>query len=180
MTGKQRTLNPEPLIVSYSYSGNTHRIARSLQELTGGDRYEIYPWQPYPMSFPELLKQAKKEIEHGCHPTLLPGAPSPDPYQVIFAGAPNWCGTIAPPLASWLYKNDLSGKILIPFYSHCGGVAADFRKDIAKLCPKADVREPLEVIGDGGEQLKVWIEKWLQEKYGIQYGYWAGTYKRAL
>ena len=163
MTSKQRGLNPQPLIVSYSYSGNTHRIAKSIQELTGVDRYEIYPWQPYPMAFPELLNQVKKEVEHGYHPILLPGAPSPVSYQVIFAGSPNWCGTVAPPLASWLYKNDLSGKILLPFDSHCGGVPADFRKDIMKLCPKADVREPLEVIGDGGGLVKERIRKWIQE-----------------
>ena len=163
MITQQRTINSRPLIISYSYSGNTHRIAKGIQELTGGKRWEIYPWQPYPMAFPALLKQVKKEVEHGYHPILLPGAPSPDSYQVIFAGSPNWCGTVAPPLASWLYKNGLSGKIILPFYSHCGGVAADFRKDIGKLCPKADVREPLEVIGDGGEQLKEQIKKWIQE-----------------
>ncbi len=47
------------LIVSYSYSGNTHRIAREIQTLTGGDWCEIYPWQPYPAAFPELLQQVK-------------------------------------------------------------------------------------------------------------------------
>ena len=70
MTNKQRRLNPQPLIVSYSYSGNTHQIAKGIQELTGGDRYEIYPWQPYPMAFPELLNQVKKEVEHGYHPSF--------------------------------------------------------------------------------------------------------------
>lgn len=49
-----------PLIVSYSYSGNTHRIAQEIQSATGGDWCEIYPWQPYPMAFPELLRQVKK------------------------------------------------------------------------------------------------------------------------
>ena len=39
-------------------------------------------------------------------------------------------------------------------FAGCGGVEADFRKDIGKLCPKADVREPLQVIGNGGAQLK--------------------------
>ena len=61
MASKQRILNPQPLILSYSYSGNTHRIAKGIQELTGGKRWEIYPWQPYPMAFPELLKQVKKK-----------------------------------------------------------------------------------------------------------------------
>ena len=40
---KRNPENHSALIVSYSYSGNTHRIARGIQEFTGGDRYEIYP-----------------------------------------------------------------------------------------------------------------------------------------
>ena len=32
-----------PLIISYSYSGNTHRIAQEICRMTGGDWCEIYP-----------------------------------------------------------------------------------------------------------------------------------------
>lgn len=53
-------LSAVPLIVSYSYSGNTHQIARGIQAATGGDRCEIHPWQPYPTAFPELLEQVKR------------------------------------------------------------------------------------------------------------------------
>ena len=149
-----------PLIISYSYSGNTHQIAQEIQAITGGDWCEIHPWQPYPMAFPELLEQVKREVRSGYRPRLLPGSRSPRLYQIIFVGSPNWCGTIAPPLASWLYKKDLSGKIILPFYSHCGGVVGDLRKDIAKLCPKADVREALKVIDDGGDNLRETLGDW--------------------
>ena len=149
------------LIVSYSYSGNIHQIEQKLQEVTSGDWCEIHPRQPYPMAFPELLEQAKREIRSGCYPQLLPDASSPRPYLVIFAGSPDWCGTIAPPLASWLYRNDLSGKIILPFYSYCGGAVGNIRKDIGKLCPKADIREPLGIIDDGGEQLEKLLCQWL-------------------
>ena len=123
----------ETLIVSYSYSGHTHRIAQALCALTGGDWREIYPWQPYPMAFPELLDQVQKEVQTGYRPRLLPGAGNPKPYAVAFVGSPNWCGSIAPPLASWLAKNDLSGKIILPFYSHCGGVPCDFGREVTRL-----------------------------------------------
>lgn len=164
-----------PLIVSYSYSGNTHRIAQKIQSATGGDWFEIYPWQPYPMAFPELLEQVKKEVQSHYRPRLLPVCYSPHAYSVIFAGTPNWCGTIAPPLASWLYKNDLSGKIILPFYSHCGGVSGDLRGDVAKLCPKADVREALSVIDDGGGDLMGTIRQWFAEnRITISRAYYAG------
>lgn len=149
------------LIVSYSYSGNTHRIAQEIQTITGGDWCEIYPWQPYPMAFPELLQQVKQEVQSHYHPRLLPVSYTPHAYSIIFVGSPNWCGTIAPPLASWLYKNDLSGKIILPFYSHCGGVAGDIRGDVAKLCPNADVREALGVIDDSGDALIEILRQWL-------------------
>ena len=149
-----------PLIVSYSYSGNTHRIAQEIQKATGGDWCEIYPWQPYPMAFPELLEQVKREVQAHYRPRLLPVSLLPHFYSVIFVGSPNWCGTLAPPLASWLYQNDLSGKIILPFYSHCGGVSGDLRGDISKLSPKADVREALSVIDDGGEELSGTLCKW--------------------
>lgn len=150
-----------PLIVSYSYSGNTHRIAERIRVMTGGDWCEIYPWQPYPMAFPELLKQVKKEIKSRYYPKLLPASYLPRSYSVIFLGTPNWCGTIAPPMASWINQNDLSGKIILPFYSHCGGAAGDFQEDIVKRCPKADVREALSVIDDGGKSLGEILQSWM-------------------
>ena len=161
MASKQRILNPQPLILSYSYSGNTHRIAKGIQELTGGDRYEIYPWQPYPMVFTELLEKATKEIRSGYYPRLLPGFRSARPYTHIFVGAPNWCGTMAPPLASWMVKNDLDGKVVFPFYSHCGGVLGDFRGDIARLCPKSKVLETFGRLEEGGGSWRSLLRLWL-------------------
>lgn len=85
------------LVVAYSYSGNTYKIAQVISRMTGGDFCDIYPWQPYPMSFPELLEQVRKEIAAKYRPRLLPFLYSPHHYDTIFVGSPNWCGTIAPP-----------------------------------------------------------------------------------
>lgn len=148
------------LIVSYSYAGHTHRAAQALQELTGADWCQIHPWQPYPMAFPELLAQVKRELESGYHPRLLPLSHSPKPYGLLFVGAPNWCGTLPPPMASWLYRHDLSGKVVLPFYSHCGGAPCNFRRDIQKLCPKAEVEEALGVL-DTEENLPELLSQWL-------------------
>ena len=155
----------EYLIVSYSYTGHTQRIAREIQTLTGADWCEIYPWQPYPMAFPELLEQVRQELQTGYHPRLLPGTSNPKPYPVIFAGSPNWCGNIAPPLASWLAKHDLSGKMILPFYSHCGGVSCDFGREIARLCPGAKVREALGVLENPGADLPRILQDWIKKTF---------------
>ena len=98
------------------------------------------------MSFPQLLEQARREIAAGVRPRLLVMGPGPQPYRTIFVGSPNWCGTIAPPLASWLSHYDFSGKVLFPFYSHCGGVRGDLRGAVRRFCPKAEVKEALGLL----------------------------------
>lgn len=145
------------------YSGNIHEIARTLQSVTGADWCEIYPWQPYPVEFPELLQQVQREVKHGYRPRLLPGAKSPRQYSTVFVGSPNWCGTIAPPLEAWLSGHALSGKRIHPFYSHCGGVAGDLAGDITALCPKADVRPALGVIGKEKGNLSALLRDWIRQ-----------------
>ena len=149
------------LIISYSYSGHTHRIAEALQQVTGGDWCEIYPWQPYPMAFPELLSQVKKEIKAGYRPRLLPLSHSPQRYPVIFLGAPNWCGTLPPPVSAWLCQHDLTGKTIFPFYSHCGGVPCDMQREIQRRCPKAKVCEALGVLNQEEDTLPELFSQWL-------------------
>lgn len=109
-------MNENILIVCYSYSGRTRRIAEMIQKQTGGRLSRIYPRQPYPADFERLLVQVREEVRTGTKPILLPTNENADEYDVIFAGSPNWCGTIAPPLAAWMSKNDLTGKILLPFF----------------------------------------------------------------
>ena len=156
------------LIVSYSYSGHTHQIARAIQALTGADWCELHPWQPYPVEFPALLRQVRQETKAGYRPRLLPGALPPQDYSAVFVGSPNWCGTIAPPLAAWLAGKDWSGKVVFPFYSHCGGAVGNIRADIAALCPGADVRDALGILQVGQTNLLQEIQSWLKAAGALQ------------
>ena len=130
----------DALIVSYSYSGNTHQIAKAIQTITGADWSEIYPWQPYPVEFPELLEQVQREVRNGYKPRLLPNAGLRSSMRLFFVGSPNWCGTIAPPLASWLSRHDLSGKVILPFYS-IAGVLPEILRAISPLCAPKQMSE---------------------------------------
>ena len=68
------------LIVYYSYSGKTRRIAEEIQKQTGGRLSRIYPGQPYPADFEYLLKQVREENRSG---KLSVGG-----YDIVFAGSP--------------------------------------------------------------------------------------------
>ena len=99
------------LIICYSYSGKTRGIAEMIEKQTGGIRSQIYPRQPYPADFEQLLSQVRWEIRTGNYPSLLPVTERADKYDIVFAGSPNWCGTIAPPLTAWLKENNMAGSL---------------------------------------------------------------------
>lgn len=153
------------LIVCYSYSGKTRKIAEVIQEQTGGRLSQIYPRQPYPADFDRLLSQVREESRSGKFPMLLPVTESADIYDVVFVGSPNWCGTIAPPLAAWLKKNDMAGKVLLPFFSHCGGEDKGMEETVRKLCPAAKIGSSLYVLENGRENLQDMVQTWLEENF---------------
>ena len=154
------------LILYFSHSGNTFKVAKAIQEQTGGTLCELKPKQPYPAAYNTIVEQAKKEISTGFLPDLYPIKEDVKNYDVIFVGTPNWWSTIAPPIAAFLSSHDLSEKTVVPFCTHGGGGIAQVASDIAKLCPYSSVLNSLQVYSNGGSGLQKNIADWL-EKIGI-------------
>lgn len=145
----KRLIKAKILIVCYSYSGNTLTLAQAIRQCTGGTLTRVFPTQPYPTQFPELLAQVRRELKTHHYPRLLPICEAPDDYDLIFTGTPNWCGTVAPPLASYLRQHGgLAGKTVLPFYSHCDGESGNVAGGIRALCPHARVAPPFAATPD--------------------------------
>ncbi|MCD8244785.1 MAG: NAD(P)H-dependent oxidoreductase [Parabacteroides sp.] len=151
------------LIVFYSHSGNTRRVAGQIQHSTQGSLLELQPVDAYPTSYDAVVAQAKKEIQAGYHPILEAYTADLATFDTIFVGTPNWWSTIAPPLVTFLTDNDLTGKTFVPFCTHGGGGVAKVEKDIAALCPHAVLLPCLVVSGDGGSRIEALVEKWLKQ-----------------
>jgi len=137
------------LIVYYSWSGNTRKVAEKIHEITGGTIFEISPLADYPGEYNKVVNQAKAEIKEGFRPLLKSSPDNIDAYDRIFTGSPNWWSTIAPPVATFLSGYDFSGKIILPFCTHGGGGQGKIVNDIAKLCPDSLISGCLEIYGNG-------------------------------
>ena len=62
-TPRPETSAPSRILIAfYTYSGSTGKLAEELQRLTGGTLTRLYPCQPYPSRFPELLEQVRREV----------------------------------------------------------------------------------------------------------------------
>jgi len=135
---------PNTLIVYYTYSKDsvTKKAAEAFQAATGGDIFELVTATAYPDSHEELVEQAKREIDVGYEPKLV-ALPNVSGYDVIIAGAPNWCGTYAPPLATFFGQSELAGKTVIPFICYAGSGVGSAATDARKLAKGAAVTEAI-------------------------------------
>lgn len=133
--------NPKILIAYYSWSGNTKEVAEAIQEKTNGKLFRIETTQSYPTEYRATTEQAKKEINEGYRPALKDKVADINQYDVIFIGSPNWWGTIAPAVSTFLSSYDLKGKKVIPFITHGGGGVQNTIKDMTTQCTGCNVVE---------------------------------------
>ena len=150
------------LVVYYSYSGITRRLAEDIALITDGELRELKAKKPYSFSYHTAVKEVREEIEKGYCPPLAQGAEPVEDAERIFIGSPNWLHTFAPPVLSFLRTVDLSGKTIIPFCSHGGGRFGQSLAFIAKLAPDAMIGEGLAISYSGGESLPSDVSTWLE------------------
>lgn len=128
------------LIAYYSLSGNTKAVAEKIQNITGGDIFEIEPVKPYPNEYNAVVELAKREKAAEATPDIK-GSVDVSKYDVIFVGTPVWWYTMATPVRTFVSKNDFSGKVIAPFCTHGGGGASATFSDIKKYASAAEVLE---------------------------------------
>ena len=70
--------------------GNTEVAAKMIQEITGGDLFQIETVKVYPLDYTETTEVAKQELRSQARPELSAHLENLDPYDGIFLGYPNW------------------------------------------------------------------------------------------
>lgn len=136
---EQNMANKKISVAYYSWSGNTKEVAEAIHEKVGGDIYRIETEQTYPEEYRATTAQAKREINEGFRPTLKGKVNNISQYDIIFLGSPNWWGTIAPAVSTFLADNNLSGKTIIPFITHGGGGEQNTITDLTAQCSGCNV-----------------------------------------
>ncbi len=72
------------LVVYFSWSGNTRKIAYQINQLLGGDIYEIEAAKEYSTVYREVVSKAREELRSGEKPELKNKLASIDQYDKIF------------------------------------------------------------------------------------------------
>ena len=149
------------LIVYYSHTGNTRKIAKQIHANIGGDLIEIETIDQYPADHSEILEQARKEINTGYKPALKNKIENIKEYTVLFLGYPNWWGTIPTPVSAFVAEYDLSGKTIAPFCTHGTGGLARTVEAIEKICPDSKVLDALGISNSRVNEAESEVAEWL-------------------
>lgn len=123
------------LVVYYSASGNTERVAKDIAEAAGADLFEIVPTEVYTSDDLDWTNpDSRVSREHDDEslrdvPLTTTEVPDWDSYDTVFIGYPIWWGIAAWPVDTFVKNNDFTGKTVIPFAtSSSSGMGQSGRK----------------------------------------------------
>ena len=109
------------LVVYYSASGNTARVAKDIAAATGADLFEIVPTQVYTsddLNWTNANSRVSREHDdESLRNVPLTSTTVTDwsSYDTVFIGYPIWWGIAAWPVNNFVTDNDFTGKTVIPF-----------------------------------------------------------------
>ena len=109
------------LVVYYSASGNTERVAKDIAEAAGGDLFELVPTEVYTsddLNWTNSDSRVSREHDDESLrdvPLTTTEVENWDDYDTVFIGYPIWWGIAAWPVDTFVKSNDFTGKTVIPF-----------------------------------------------------------------
>lgn len=157
----QETNNNKSLIAYYSRRGNnyfkgdivnlkvgnTEKVAKKIQKITGSDLFHIETIKSYPEDYLETTEVSKIEKKTNARPELTAKVENMEDYDVIYLGYPNWWATMPMAVFTFLESYNFEGKTIIPFCTHEGSGLGNSVSDIKKLCPMANVLDGKAIRG---------------------------------
>ncbi len=141
--------------------GNVQFMAQTIQNTVGGDLFRIETTEQYPLAHEPLVDLASEEQAGNARPELSTHIESPEQYDVILLGYPNWWGDMPQALYTFLEEYDFSGKTIIPFCPHGGSGFSNTERTIAELQPGASVSsDGLSIsrndVADSADEVEAW------------------------
>lgn len=127
------------LVVYYSQTGATKKLAEIFQKAKNADVLEIATVTPYPSTYDSTIAAVGAQRESKQWPALVNAKADLAKYDTVYLGYPIMFGSFAPPVYTFLDSNDLSGKVVVPFCTYGSGGRKASAAELKTLEPNANV-----------------------------------------
>lgn len=130
---------PKSLVIYYSQTGTTEKVAQAIAEKTGADVEEIAVVNAYDGDYNSTIQRCLQEMQDGVYPEIKPLTSDLAKYDIIYIGYPVWFGTYARPVENLLNNVDFKGKKIVPFCTFGSGGIDSSSKHIADKLTESEV-----------------------------------------
>ena len=153
----------DTLVIYFSRTGNTEKIAEYLIDITNADSHVIEAAVPYSdadIKYQDDNCRANKEQnDKSVRPEIANPIASIDSYDTIFLGYPIWWGQEPRIIDTFLESYDFSDKTVIPFCTSASSGIATSEKNIKALVPIGNQLEGRRFSsGATKEDVKAWYD----------------------
>ena len=152
------------LVVYYSASGNTERVAKDIAEAAGADLFEIVPTEVYTSEDLNWTNpDSRVSREHDDEslrdvPLTTTEVPDWDSYDTVFIGYPIWWGIAAWPVDTLVKNNDFTGKTVIPFATSSSSGMGQSGSLLADMAGTGEWQEGQRFSsGVSGDDVQSWV-----------------------
>ena len=132
------------LVVYYSFSGNSKKVAEYVKEKLNADILELEPTIPFSSDYDEVVREwqnndIKRDVE------IKPIDVELSQYNKVVLITGTWWYGITPVMKKFLKEYDLSGKDIIVASSNAGWLGHCF-KDYETLLPNSNIKGELDLV----------------------------------
>lgn len=153
------------IVVYYSASGNTERVAKEIASATNAEMFAIEPADPYTehdLDWTEEDSRVNREHENEKMRNVKlksTDVPDWDSYETVFIGYPIWWAIAAWPVDGFVSANDFSGKTVIPFCTSTSSGIGESGELLAKLAGTGDWKEGMRFASSADqEEVDEWVK----------------------
>lgn len=153
------------LVVYFSGSGNTARVAGDIADAAGADLFEITPAQPYTDADLDYTNDDSRVVKEHDDESLrnieltTTEVPDWDSYETVFIGYPIWWQIAAWPVNTFVENNDFTGKTVIPFATSASSGMGESGKLLEELAGTGDWQEGQRFPSSAAtEDVQTWVD----------------------
>lgn len=151
------------IVIYFSRTNNTEKIANDIVAITGADKYEIEAKIPYTDADVNYNDPDSRTSKEQNDPTARPEIGSAEfdlsEYDVVYLGYPIWWGQAPKILYTFVESHDWNGKTVIPFCTSASSGVGSSATNLSKSAPGALWKEGKRFSGSAGKnEVETWIK----------------------
>ena len=151
----------KPLVVYFSATGTTAKVARTIADVSGGTLYEIVPQQAYTSDDLDWNdRQSRSSVEMNnpqARPAMKDTKLDVAACNIVFIGYPIWWDQAPRIINTFIESHDLQGKTLVPFATSGGSGITGSVRELRKAYPDLKWQDGKLLNGANRNTIQNWV-----------------------